>query len=81
VQVADRRAVLLERAETMWMTAVEIERVTAELGERVPDSTVDAWRRRGQIQSAGTEPRRYLLGEVLGKVEARKTRRNDRKAS
>lgn len=75
VNVAAHRSALLDQAAAMWLPAVDIERLTAELGERVPDSTVDSWRRRGQIQSTGSDPTRYLLADVLAKIEARKQRR------
>lgn len=74
VVVSARRDELLDRAREMWLTAVDIERLTAELGERVPDSTVDSWRRRGQIPFLAGDPARYLLGDVLGRLEARKRR-------
>lgn len=77
--VDDRRVVLREKASEMWMTAREVEHVTSQMGERVPDSTVASWHRRGQIKALDGPPVRYLLGDVLAKVEAREQRLRKRK--
>ena len=86
VDVVTRRGQLRDQAQDLWLTAVECERLTAFLGMRVPDSTVSAWHKRGQITGSrkwsatpdpAAGPVRYLLRDVLGIVEAReaKTRR------
>lgn len=75
VAVEERKAQLRDQAESMWLTAREIENLSPLLvGERIPDSTIDAWRRRGQIASTG-DPARFLLGDVLAKLQAREERR------
>lgn len=76
VDVAARKRQLLDSTADRWMTAVDIERLTASLGRRVADSTVDAWGKRGQCarQQFGGGPWHYLLGEVLARVEAAEAR-------
>lgn len=80
VDVKARKRQLLDDAQDRWLTAVEIERLTASLGQRVADSTVDAWGVRGQCRRQRLTvdgPWHYPLADVLARVEAAeaKTRR------
>jgi len=65
----DRRRDLLDQAADMWLTSREIERVTASLGRRIPESSVREWAAKGHVQHASTGPVRYLLDDALARAE------------
>jgi hypothetical protein len=83
VDVATRRGQLRDQAAEMWLTAREVERLTAFLGMRVPASTVSTLHQRRKIVGSrpwspspdpAAGPVRYLLRDVLAIVEARESR-------
>lgn len=86
VHAETRRRELLDRSLDLWLTAREIEQLTATLGDRVPDSTIASWHRRGQILGSrpwsketdramrAQNPTRYLVADVMARFEARQAR-------
>ena len=53
----------------MWLTAREIEKITASLGRRIASSNVVDWSTKGHVSHHGEDPIRYLLQDVLTHAE------------
>jgi hypothetical protein len=75
VDVGERRQELLDKADELRLTAVEIERLTTTLGRRIPRTSVTSWASRGQLEGDGADPPRFVLHAAQVLAERASARR------